>query len=185
MQGPNPKNVRYLGVVAAFVALCFAPVVSGQDRDRVTRIEPGTNIAVRTNSTIDADRRTNQVYSGTVDQEVRGENGRLAIPRGSQVELIVRTEPNNDLVLDLESVTVNGERYALQTNTNEQESTRDNSLVGTIIGAINGGQARGRAIRIPANTVMNFRIDRPLEVGVADRGVDRDGKHYHDWYGNQ
>ena len=28
------------------------------------------------------------------------------------------------------------------------------------------------------------RLDRPLDVGVEDRGVDRDGNHYHDWYRN-
>src|SRR5258706_14539943 len=60
------------------------------DRDRVTRIEPGTVIAVRTNETIDVDRYEDRRYTGIVDQDVRGEDGRLAIPRGSSVDLIVR-----------------------------------------------------------------------------------------------
>src|SRR5229473_4052244 len=60
------------------------------DRDRITRIEPGTTIPVRTNETIDVDRRNNQVYTSIVDRDVRGDDGRLAIPRGSTVELIVR-----------------------------------------------------------------------------------------------
>jgi hypothetical protein len=30
--------------------------------------------------------------------------------------------------------------------------------------------------------VMGFRLDRPLDMGIADRGVNRDGLHYHDWY---
>jgi hypothetical protein len=25
-------------------------------------------------------------------------------------------------------------------------------------------------------------LERPLEMGVADRGVTRNGSHYHDWY---
>jgi hypothetical protein len=62
------------------------------------------------------------------------------------------------------------------------ESARDNSLVGAIVGAISGGQARGRAIRIPRDAILTFRLQRPLEVGVADRGVTRDGSHYHDYY---
>jgi hypothetical protein len=27
---------------------------------------------------------------------------------------------------------------------------------------------------------LDFRIARPLVVGVADRGEDREGHHYHD-----
>jgi hypothetical protein len=98
------------------------------------------------------------------------------------VELIVRVMRDNDLVLDLESVNVNGERYAIQTDKTRIESQRDNSLVGTILGAINGGQLQGRAVRIPRDSVLNFRLQTPLVIGVADRGVDRDGNHYHDWY---
>ena len=137
---------------------------------------------VRTNSSIDVERFDNRVYYGMVDQDVRGRNGRLAIPRGSRVELIVRVMRDNDLVLDLESVNVNGERYAIQTDKNRVESQRDNSLVGTILGAINGSQLQGRAVRIPRDSVLNFRVQTPLAIGVIDRGVDRDGNHYHDWY---
>jgi hypothetical protein len=172
-------------------ALSFVPSGISQERDRdrfryegdrLTRIEPGTNIAVRTNDPIDVERFDNRVYYGTIDQDVRGENGRVAIPRGSRVELIVRVMRDNDLVLDLESVSVNGQRYAIQTDKSHVEAQRDNSLVGSILGAINGGQTQGRAVRIPRDSVLNFRLQAPLSVGVEDRGVDRDGNHYHEWY---
>ena len=171
-------------VALLFGALSFTPSAISQyrDGDRFTRIDPGTNITVRTNEPIDVERFDNRVYYGTVDQDIRGDNGRLAIPRGSRVELIVRVMRDNDLVLDLESVNVNGRRYAIQTERNRIESQRDNSLVGAIVGAINGGQAQGRAVRIPRDSLLNFRIQAPLIVGVADRGVDRGGYHYHDWY---
>jgi hypothetical protein len=115
-------------------------------------------------------------------QDVRGDNGRLAIPRGATVELIVRVARDNDLVLDLESVTVNGQRYAMQAERNQVESQRDNSIVGAIVGAINGGEARGRAVRIPRHSVVTFRLGQPLVMGVADRGIDQDGYHYHNYY---
>jgi hypothetical protein len=153
-----------------------------RDRDRMTRIESGTIIAVRTNDTIDVERNDYQVYRGMVDQDVRGNDGRLAIPRGSNVELIVRVERDNDLIIDLESVSVNGNRYAIKTQANRQESQRDDSLVGSIVGAIQGGEARGRAVRIPRDSVLTFRLQRGLDMGVADRGSDREGRHYHDWY---
>jgi hypothetical protein len=32
--------------------------------------------------------------------------------------------------------------------------------------------------------VVTFRLERPLDMGVADRGLTRDGRHYHDYYGD-
>jgi len=197
---PNLRNQalhrRFLTTFSgiAIVLAVSLPVVSAQDRDRdrerdrygdqdrITRLEPGTVIPVRLTEAIDVERRDNRVYYGVVDQDVRGDNGRLAIPRGSNAELMVRVERDNDLILDLESVVVNGQRYAIRTDVNRVESQRDNSLVGAIVGAINGGQAQGRAVRIPRDSVVSFRLQRPLDMGVADRGVTREGRHYHDWY---
>jgi hypothetical protein len=174
----------------SILALCLLPALSAQDRDRdrdgdsdrVTRLEPGVVVPVRTNDSIDVERTDNRVFTGTVDEDIRGTNGRLAIPRGSRVELIVRVARDNDLVLDLESIQVNGQRYAVRTEANRIESQRDNSVVGAIVGAINGGQIRGRTVRLPRNSLVTFRLERPLEMGVADRGIDRGGYHYHDYY---
>jgi len=166
-------KTRNLGAVGLIAALCFPVVITAQDRDRdredrdrdrITRIEPGTIVPVRLNETIDVDRQDNRTYTGTVDQDVRGGNGREAIPRGAQVELRVRVARDNDLVLDLESVTVRGERYRVGSEPNRVESQRDNSLVGTIVGAVTGTQVRGRAVRVHRDTVLNFRIERPLEI---------------------
>jgi len=188
MRGIQRANL--IGSLALIGALCIAPTGTAQDRrdrdyddhDRITRLLPGTNIPVRVNDTIDVERRDNRVYTGTVDRDVRGDDGRLAIPRGSQVEMIVRVMRDNDLVLDLESVSVHGRRYAIRTDRNRVESQSDNSLLGSIVGAINGGQAQGRAVRIPRDSVLSFRIQTPLDVDVPDRGVDREGRHYHDYY---
>ena len=187
------KYALGLGLVTVFLSAPLSAQDRDRDRDRdggywdsgrsmYTRLTPGTQIPVRTNQAIDVERRDNRVYYGIVDQDVRGENGRLAIPRGSRAELIVRVAPDNDLILDLESVMVNGQRYAIKSDPNRVESQRDNSIVGAIVGAVNGGEVRGRAVRIPRDSVISFRLDRPLDMGVADRGVDRGGYHYHDWY---
>jgi hypothetical protein len=173
------------------VGLCLASTALAQDRDHdrddhehIARIDPGTSIPVRTNQFIDSDRRDNRVYYGTIDQDVRSEHGRLAIPRGSQVELIVRTARDNDLVLDLESVTINGQRYAIQTDPNHVEAHRDNNdtVVGSIVGALTGDQAYGRRVKIRQGTVLTFRLEKPLIVGVPDRGETRSGEHYHNYY---
>ena len=167
--------VRFMRIVAMIVTLCLPVTAMAQyrgrdwdhDRDRTTAIEPGTTISVRTSQTIDVERRNNRVYYGTVDRGVRDNNGHWAIPRGSSVELMVRVAPDNDLILDLESVTVNGQRYSVRTDPNREEAMRDNSLVGSIVGAI-GGQTRGRAVRIPRDSVLNFRIERPLFISDHD-----------------
>ena len=86
---------------------------------------------------------------------------------------------DNDLILDLESVVVNGQRYAVKADSNRIAT---NDIVGSIVGAISGGRVRGRAVVVPRGTEMTFRLERPLDIGVADRGVMRNGQHYHDYY---
>jgi hypothetical protein len=116
-----------------------------------------------------------------VDRDVRGTDGRVAIPRGSAVELIVRGSQRGDLLLDMESVVVNGQRYAVRTDPNRVVGTSGyDDPIGSIVGAITGGHV-GRDVRIPRNQAITFRLGRPLDVGVPDRGVTRDGYHYHDY----
>jgi hypothetical protein len=207
----------------AILAGALALPLVGQDRDReyreerVTRIEPGTVLTVRTQDYITSRRSDGRVYYGNVDQDVFGSNGRLAIPRGSRVEMIVRVERDNDLNLDLESVTVNGVRYALDANEHLESQQRPGqgertaeragggAVLGAIIGAIAGGGkgaaigagagaaagagsaiiTRGREVRVPAESILTFRLERPLVVGVEDRGNTREGQHYHEGYDRQ
>ena len=185
---PAPTVPRLCGLLAV-LTICAGATAFAQDRypdrennnrDRVARLEPGTTVPVRANQAIDVTKGDNRVYTGVVDQDVRGENGRLVIPRGSTVEMMVRFARDNDLNLDLESVVINGQRYAIRTDEKHIESQQD--LVGAIVGAVQGGEIRGRAVRIPRDSVVTFRLSRPLEVGIEDRGVTREGYHYHDWY---
>lgn len=175
MPSLKKQSPKLIVAAAALAALWMVPRASAQDRDRdfdhdgdrgrFTRLEPGMAIPVRTDQTIDVDRSDHQVYWGRVDQDVFGENGRLAIPRGSSVEMTVRVAPDNDLILDMQSVRVNGERYALEAHPDRIESQRDNSVVGTIIGAL-GGQVRGEAVRVPRDSVVTFRLEQPLVMQV-------------------
>src|SRR5689334_12401862 len=99
-------TVRFVGTLAASVLLVAAGL-SAQDRDRdrdrdrddrywdaqhnrYTQLLPGTMITVRPTEAIDVERKDYRVYTGIVDRDVRGSNGRLAIPRGANAELIVR-----------------------------------------------------------------------------------------------
>jgi len=179
------KLITVTGLVSAALLLVFAASAQQRERgkdeegDRIARLDPGTIIPVRTTQYIDSDKSDNRVYSASVDQDVRGETGRIVIPRGAAVELIVRVVENNELLLDVESVVVNDQRYGIKTDPKHVEARRDDNLIGGIVGAINGGETRGRAVRIPRDTVVTFRLQRPLELGVPDPGSMRDGQHYH------
>ena len=186
-------NLRVPGRLFVILALCLSPVASAQNRDRTrdrdrnrdsesfTLLERGTVIPVRTMEAIDVQRSDNRIYTGVVDRDVRGDDDRLAIPRDSKVELIVRATSDNTLIIDLESVVANGQRYAIKTDAKRIESQRDDSLIGGIVGAISGGEGRGRAVKVPRDSVVTFRVQRALEMGVPDRGSTRDGRHYHDY----
>ncbi len=80
------------------------------DHDRLVRLDPGTDIPVRLTQRIDVNQQDNRIYSAVVERDVPDADGRLAIPRGAAAELIVRVTPDNDLVLHLQSVTVDGQR---------------------------------------------------------------------------
>ncbi len=175
----------------------------------LAEIDAGTYVPVRTVRTIDANRADGRIFPAVVDEDVWDDARRLAvpaIPRGSAAELSVRTARDGDLVLDLESVTVNGHRYAIAATANRVESqprgdkgdraatyVGGGAILGTIIGAIAGGgkgaaigaaagagagaagliTTSGRTVRVPAESVVTFQLERSLAINVPARGYDR------------
>ena len=83
-----------------------------------TRFRPAHRLQVRTTEPIDSQTMDGRIYRGTIENDVRDTQGRLAIPRGATAELVVRRDADNDLVLDLDSVTVNGRRYGVDATRN-------------------------------------------------------------------
>ena len=91
-----------------------------------------------------------------------GSNGKVVIPKGSDAALAVKGMANKDVVLDLDSVTVNGQRYGVTTenvvSSKEKQGIGGNkrtgkyvgggAAVGAIIGAITGG---GKGVAIGAS----------------------------------
>src|SRR4029077_14741149 len=147
-------RVSRTGAVVLALALGAPLIARAQDQGRgrwngVARIDPGTTITVRTNEPIDSSRTDYRVYTATVDRGVRGDNGDLAIPSGATAELIVRTARDNDLILDIESLTIGGHRYGVKTAATRVDAG-SNNLIGDIVGAINGD--RGRYVRLQAGT---------------------------------
>ncbi len=135
----------------------------GYDQARMEQVvlPAGTEIAVRTNEQIDVkDVVEGQNFSAQIDQDVRDTDGSIAIPRGSDARLVARrVEKDGDIFLDVESITVEGQRYRVSTADQEVKNRRQGiggnkrtgefvgggAVLGAIIGAIAGG-GKGAAI---------------------------------------
>ncbi len=175
----------FVAIPAIFLGMQFSALA-----DTIT---PGTEVQVRPDAPVDVSHwDRGRIYPAHVARDVRAADGDLAIPRGSQAELIVRQVGPDDFVVDLESVTVNGRRYAMDTTGQRVDTGNANGgVVGAIVGAIAGAtgqqvQTRGGEIRIPAGSMLTFRLERPMRVvNWGDPGYEQGGNHYHrdhDWY---
>ncbi len=160
-------------------------------------ILPGTSIQVRSDNPIEVghwDR--GRVYPAHVAADVFGREGQMVVPRGSYAELLVRQTGPGQYALDLESLTVHGQRYVLDTtgpqyNMPQANYRQGNGVLGAIAGAIAGAEGqqvvpRGAEIRVPAGSLITFNLQEPLHVATwNDPGYSQGSYHYHhdrDWY---
>jgi hypothetical protein len=174
----------------------------GPQNSGVITLPAGTALSVRSNEAINTQNTTeSRSYGAQVSQDVVDPGGNVAIPRGSGARLIVRRLSDGVLALDLQSISVNGRRYLVDTGSAPQGQRGDGigenkrtaefagggAVIGTLLGAIAGGgkgaaigalaggavgvgtevATRGPIIRVPAETVLNFRLDNALSLRPA------------------
>lgn len=129
-------------------------------------VPAGTKVSVRTEDTIDsATAAEGQTYAAEVADDVLDADGNVVIPRGSNAQIVIRSASKggrihgtSDLVLDLQSISVEGQQYLISTtdvqetgrhgvgaNKRTAEMTGGGAALGAIIGAIAGG-GKGAAI---------------------------------------
>ena len=158
------RSIAVAAVAAIFSATAVVvPPVFAQAQMRTT-IDADTMLKVRTTQAIDVKTADGLIFTGTVEEDVLDRNGDVAIPEGATVELMARKN-GDEMTLDLESVTVNGRRYAVladpstvgtsgrvESGARTIGANRDTAvyvgggaLLGTIIGAVTGG-GKGAAI---------------------------------------
>src|SRR5215475_2330391 len=119
------RKLAAIAAGATLWALSLAAVVNAQQivNGRNTDIiDAFTTMTVRVVDPIRTDESDGRVFPSFVAQDVWNRRRSLIIPRTSEVELIVRRLPDNEMVLDLDSVTVNGERFGLDTTAYAIES---------------------------------------------------------------
>jgi hypothetical protein len=203
---------RRLVFKRALASLCFAAATI--TNIHAETIAAGTVVTVRTDTDIDArDTGNGRVYSGVVNKDVYDGDNRIAIPKGSDVELMVRDTGKHSLALDLDAIVIKGRRYSVVTydvtkNGEEKNGVGANgrtakyvgggALFGTILGAVAGGGkgagigalaggaagaigqtvTRGGKVHVPAENVLTFQLEQPLNL-VRDNGYIKDGRHYH------
>jgi hypothetical protein len=172
-------------------------------------IPAGTQISVRNSDRIQAGAaEEGQTFPGVVVEDVLGTDGGLAIPKGADATLIVRSsvgqgkiKGRSELALDLASVTVRGRRYGVETQDIVEQGTQGvgknkrsakfiggGAALGAIIGAVTGGgkgaaigaaagagggagaQAltRGKAVSVPAESVLSFELQAPVQIRLAN-----------------
>jgi hypothetical protein len=189
-------------------ALTPAPAVR-EVTTRTYELPAGSEISVRTNETIDSETATEgQTFDAQVTRDAKDANGDIVIPRGSRARIVIKSASQggrfrgaSDLVLDLQSVAINGKHYTVQTSDLSKQGksgvgankrtatyTGGGAALGAIIGAIAGGGkgaaigagagagagaltqvlTKGRAIKVPVESVLTFNLDKSLKVTAAE-----------------
>jgi hypothetical protein len=177
-------------------------------RTKTYVVPVGTQISIRTEDTINsANAAEGQTYPGEVTENVLDANGDVVIPHGSDAKLVIRSASKggrfrgaSDLVVDVQSISVEGQEYLISTsdvrqsgkqglgiNKRTAEYSGGAAAVGAIIGAIAGGGkgaaigagagagagaltqvlTKGGSIRVPAETVLTFQLDKPVQIVQA------------------
>ena len=126
----------------------------------------GTQISVQTDETIDGSTASEgQTFAADVTEAVRDAQGKVVVPAGAKAQVIIKSltqggkiKGQDDLVLDLASVSIDGRQYALSTadleekgraglgkNKRTAEFVGGGAAIGSVVGALLGG-GKGAAI---------------------------------------
>jgi hypothetical protein len=185
-----------------------APPPASTVTTRTYELPAGSDVSVRTNEAIDSGTATEgQAFDAQVTRDARDANGDVVIPRGSRAQVVIKSASKggrfrgaSDLVLDLQSVSITGRQYTIESasisrkgksgvgaNKRTAEYTGGGAAIGAVIGAIAGGGkgaaigagagagagaltqvlTRGGAIKVPAESVLTFNLDKPLRVAAV------------------
>ncbi len=168
-------------------------------------VPAGSPVSVRVEETIDSRKASEgQTYAAELTRDVLDADGSVVLPRGANAQVVIRSASGggrfsgqSDLVLDLETISVDGRLYQVASSAVSEKGRQGvgankrtaifaggGSAFGAIIGAIAGGGkgaaigavsgaaagagteilTKGNAIRVPVESVLTFRLERPLRI---------------------
>ena len=144
-----------------------------------TRVLPaGTSIPVRNEETIDSAKAVEgQVYAAEIARDIKDAEGAIVIPRGSNAQLVIKSATKggrfrgtSDLVLDLVSVSIEGQQYGLDVSDISKKGRSGiggNKRTGEFMG---GGAAVGASsARSPAAARARQSAPVPAPARVRSR----------------
>jgi hypothetical protein len=158
------RNVRNLALFAILAAIP-AGLLAVQNNlcvygDLYALIPTGTSIPLRTGEEIDSRNAVEgRAFPATVQRDIVDVSGRIAIPRGSPVTLVVQcvnqsgASGNADIFFDLDWVQVNGKTYWFDAG--------EVSAVPVRVSIV------GPEFRVRVGSTLTFRLGRPLELRRA------------------
>lgn len=200
------RSLLLVGIPLLIITLAGAAVVtSGVLADQTLAVEAGTPIHVRLDHSLSSRSATpGDAFHATVSQPVTVD-GKVVIPAGALAHgTVVHARPSGrlsgraQLQLRLEAIEVNGESYAVETNTlgrsGGSHKKRNIALIGggAGVGALIGGLAGGgkgvliggpvgagaglagaaltgkKDFVLPAETGLTFRLQEPVSLPVAE-----------------
>ena len=176
-----------------------------------TKIEVRTNQTIDMKNTSDGRIFSGVVNQDVMDSNgnlviPKGANAELIVRNVSSKDMLVDLESvtaNGRRYVVSASEYNQGSKSGLGKNKRTGEYVGGGAALGAIIGAIAGGGkgaaigalgggaagagaqvlTRGSSVRIPAESVLTFRLEQPLQVGqgpyARDNGYTRNGRHYH------
>jgi hypothetical protein len=185
-----------------------AQMLSAQQIPPGTRIDVRTNDRIETRDASDGRVYAGFVANDVLDSSnrvviPRGSPTELIVRRVGQDELSLDLESvrvgDRRYSIDTAAMDTDAKRRdGIGENRRTGEFVGGGAVIGTLLGAIAGGGkgaaigalaggaagagtqmvTRGREVHIPAESVLSFRLEHPMNI-FQDRGFDRDGQHYH------
>jgi len=143
-----------------------APALRTAVTTKTYELPAGSEVSVRMDESIDSGTATEgQTFEATITRDAKDAGGDVVIPRGAKAFVVIKSASKggrfrgaSDLVLDLQSVVIDGRRYSIDTaeigqkgksgvGANKRTATYagGGAALGAIIGAIAGG-GKGAAI---------------------------------------
>jgi len=135
----------------------------------------GTELVVRTVETIDSRRvSADQLFAAIVEHQIPDASGHVIIPARSSAQLVIRQVRPADagsrpeILLDVQSITVDGRRYAVGAVAGAVADGRKGAATGLLIGAADRSASAvltaGSDVKVPAGSVLRFLLDKPVTL---------------------
>jgi hypothetical protein len=171
-------------------------------------VSAGTSVAIRLLDPIDSEKsQTGETFRATLDSPLPTDGD--AVPSGYDVKGHIvdvksagKFAGQSLVVLQLDSITLNGKSYGMQTDpyrregsnrtTNTAKKVGAGAVIGAVIGGIAGGgkgagigaaaggglgggvqaATKGQQIVLPSETVLSFNLTSPLTLSLPAQGPD-------------